>query len=154
MPSWAGFLHLAVVLDVYSRRIVGWAMETHLRTELILSALEMALPMRRPTDVIHYSDQGSQCTSIAFGVRCQQAGVRPTMGSVGDCLDKAMCENFLASPECELIDLRIFRSHAEASAEIFAYIEGFYNRRRRHSALGYQSPMAFELAAEAQQAVI
>ena len=84
MPTAAGFLYLAVVLDAFSRRIVGWAMANHLRSELVLDALEMAVIQRRPRDVIHHSDQGSQYTSLAFGSRCQEAGVRPSMGSVGD----------------------------------------------------------------------
>ncbi|MBV8356842.1 MAG: IS3 family transposase, partial [Deltaproteobacteria bacterium] len=88
IPTWAGLLYLAVVLDVFSRRIVGWAMESYLRTELVLKALDLALGQRRPYGVIHHSDQGNQYTSLAFGGRCQQAGVRPAMGSVGDCFDK------------------------------------------------------------------
>ena len=88
-------------MDVFSRRIVGWAMATHLRTELVLEALNLALSQRRPAGVIHHSDQGSQYTSIAFGRRCAQAGVRPSMGSVGDCFDNAMCESFFATLECE-----------------------------------------------------
>ena len=88
IPTWAGFLYLAVVMDVWSRRIVGWAMATHLRTELVLDALNMALRQRRPEAVVHHSDQGSQYTSVAFGGRCKQAGVRPSMGSVGDCYDQ------------------------------------------------------------------
>ena len=87
IPTWAGFLYLAVVLDAWSRKVVGWSMATHLRTELVLAALEMALSQRRPQDVIHHSDQGTQYTSIAFGLRCRDAGVRPSMGSVGDCYD-------------------------------------------------------------------
>lgn len=94
IPTWAGFLYLAVVLDAWSRKVVGWAMATHLRTELVLDALEMALWQRRPRQVIHHSDQGGQYTSIAFGKRCREAGVRPSMGSVGDCYDKALCESF------------------------------------------------------------
>jgi putative transposase len=104
IPTWAGFLYLAVVLDVFSRKIVGWAMETYLRTELVLKALNMALGQRRPVGVIHHSDQGSQYTSLAFGKRCAAAGVRPSMGSVGDCFDNAMCESFFATLECELLD--------------------------------------------------
>jgi putative transposase len=106
IPTWAGFLYLAVVLDTFSRRIVGWAMATHLRTELVLEALDMALGQRRPAAVIHHSDQGSQYTSLAFGKRCDEAGVRPSMGSVGDCFDNAMCESFFATLECELLDRR------------------------------------------------
>ncbi len=84
IPTWAGFLYLAVVVDAWSRRVVGWAMATHLRTELVLDALNMALSQRRPSEVIHHSDQGTQYTSIAFGLRCREAGVRPSMGSVGE----------------------------------------------------------------------
>ena len=110
IPAAAGFLYLAVVLDAFSRRIVGWAMETHLRTELVLAAFEMAIAQRKPTGVIHRSDQGSQYTSLAFGVRCREAGVRPSMGSVGDAYDNAMCESFFAASECELLARRRFVS--------------------------------------------
>ena len=103
----AGFLYLAMLLDVYSRRIIGWAMETHLRTELILAALDMAVALRRPSSVIHHSDRGCQYTSYAFGKRCQEAGVMPSMGSVGDAYDNAMAESLFASLECELIDRRV-----------------------------------------------
>jgi putative transposase len=141
VPTWAGFLYLAVVLDAFSRRVVGWAMANHLRTELVLDALEMAIGQRRPSDVIHHSDQGSQYTSIAFGNRCREAGLRPSMGSVGDAYDKALCESFFATFECELIDRRRFRSQAEARRAVFTFIEGWYNPRRRHSALDYLSPL-------------
>jgi putative transposase len=144
IPTWAGFLFLAVVLDAFSRRIVGWAMATHLRTELVLDALNMALGQRQPTGVIHHSDQGCQYTSIAFGVRCTQAGVRPSMGSVGDCYDNAMCESFFATLECELLDRHRFRNQVEARLAVFEFIEGWYNSHRRHSALHYLSPMEFE----------
>jgi putative transposase len=144
VPTWAGFLYLAIVLDVWSRRIVGWAMRTHLRTELVLEALDMALHQRRPDGVIHHSDQGCQYTSVAFGKRCELAGVRPSMGSVGDAYDNAMAEAFFATLECELIDRRRWPSQVEARMAVFSYIEGWYNPRRRHSALGYLSPAAFE----------
>ena len=144
VPTWAGFLYLAVVLDVFSRRIVGWSMATSLATQLVLDALNMALRQRRPTEVIHHSDQGSQYTSIAFGKRCREAGVRPSMGSVGDAYDNAMCESFFAILECELIDRRRFRSQGEARLAIFSFLEGWYNPRRRHSGLGYLSPVEFE----------
>jgi len=144
VPTWAGFLYLAVVLDAWSRRVIGWAMETHLRTELVLAALDMALAQRRPTDVIHHSDQGCQYTSVAFGKRCREAGVRPSMGSVGDAYDNAMCESFFATLECELLDRQRFRTQADARLAIFDFIEGWYNPRRRHSALEYLSPMIFE----------
>jgi putative transposase len=144
VPTWAGFLYLAVVLDVWSRRIVGWAMKTTLRTELVLEALDMALGQRRPAGVIHHSDQGSQYTSCRFGERCDKAGVRPSMGSVGDCYDNAMCESFFATLECELLDRSCFRTRAEARPAIFTFIEAWYNRRRRHESLGYLTPVQFE----------
>jgi len=144
IPTWAGFLYLAVVLDAWSRRVVGWAMATHLRTELVLEALEMAVGQRQPRGVIHHSDQGCQYTSVAFGKRCGEAGVRPSMGSVGDAYDNAMCESFFATLECELLDRRCFTAQAEARIAVFDYIEGFYNPRRRHSALGYLSPLEYE----------
>ena len=144
VPTWAGFLYLAVVLDVFSRRIVGWAMANHLRTELIVGAFEMALARRRPEDVIHHSDQGCQYTSIEFGSRCREAGVRPSMGSVGDCFDNAMCESFFATLECELLERYKLHSQAQAVPVVFEFIEGWYNTQRRHSALGYISPIEFE----------
>jgi putative transposase len=144
VPTWAGFLYLAVVLDAWSRRVVGWAMATHLRTELVLDALHMAFTRRRPTDVIHHSDQGCQYTSIAFGQRCREMGVRPSMGSVGDAYDNAMCESFFATLECELLDRHRFQSQAEARMAIFEFIEGWYNPHRRHSALDYRSPVNYE----------
>src|SRR5262252_2727900 len=122
IPTWAGFLYLAVVLD----------------------ALNMALAMRRPKGVIHHSDQGSQYTSIEFGYRCREAGVRPSMGSVGDAYDNAMCESFFATLECELLDRRRFKTQAEARIAVFEFIEGFYNPRRRHSSIGYLSPIDYE----------
>jgi putative transposase len=145
VPTWSGFLYLAVVLDVFSRRIVGWAMATDLRTELVLSALDMALWTRRPAPgVIHHSDQGCQYTSIAFGAHCHSAGVVPSLGSRGDCFDNAITESFFATLECELLDRHTFRTRTEARTAIFDYIEGFYNTHRRHSALDYRSPAAFE----------
>jgi putative transposase len=150
IPTWAGFLYLAVVLDVFSRRIVGWAMETHLRTELVLKALELALWQRRPEAVIHHSDQGSQYTSIQFGARCREAGVRPSMGSVGDCFDNAMCESFFATLECELLARRRFKTQAEARMAVFEFIEGWYNPHRRHSALDYLSPVSYERSHNSQ----
>ena len=144
VPTRAGFLYLAVVVDVFSRRVVGWAMESHLRTELVLQALNMALYLRRPQGVIHHSDQGIQYTAYAFGKRCSEWGVRPSMGSVGDCYDNALCESFFASLECELLDRRSFQTHAEARMAVFQYIEGWYNTHRRHSSIGYYAPIAFE----------
>jgi putative transposase len=144
IPTWAGFLFLAVVLDAWSRKVVGWAMATHLRTELVLAALNMAVWQRQPEGVIHHSDQGCQYTSIAFGRRCREAGVHPSMGSVGDCYDNALCESFFATLECELLDRRRFQTQVEARLAVFEFIEGWYNPGRRHSALGYLSPVQYE----------
>jgi len=144
VPTWAGFLYLAVVLDAFSRRVVGWSMANHLRTELVLEALNMAVWQRHPEAVIHHSDQGCQYTSIAFGLRCREAGVRPSMGSVGDAYDNALCESFFATLECELLDRRRFRTQVEAKMAVFDFIEGFYNPHRRHSALGHESPVNYE----------
>ncbi len=144
VPTWAGFLFLAIVLDVFSRRIVGWAMATHLKTELVLDALHMAVTQRRPAGVIHHSDHGCQYTALAFGLRCEALGVRPSRGSVGDAYDNAMAESFFATLECELLDRRHFHTPAEARLAIFRYIEGWYNPHRRHSALGLRSPITYE----------
>ena len=141
----AGWLYLAVVLDAWSRRIVGWAMARRMPADLVGDALTMAIVRRQPDGpVIHHSDQGSQYTSLAFGKRCREAGVVQSMGSVGDAYDNAMCESFFATLECELLDRRSFRTVAEARREVFGFIEGFYNTRRLHSALGYTSPANFE----------
>lgn len=144
IPTGTGTLYLAVVLDVWSRRIVGWAMATHLRTSLVVAALEMAIRQRRPQAVIHHSDQGCQYTAIEFGRRCREAHVRPSMGSVGDCYDNAMCESFFATLECELLERVTLRTPAEARTAVFDFIEGWYNPARRHSSLDYLSPIDSE----------
>jgi putative transposase len=144
VPTAVGFLFLAVVLDAFSRRVVGWSMATHLRTELVLGALDMALEQRTPEEVIHHSDQGCQYTSVAFGNRYRYEGVRPSMGSVGDCYDNAMCESFFATLECELLDRTHFESIAAARREVFRFIEGWYNPHRRHSGIDYHSPIDYE----------
>ena len=144
VPTWAGFIYLAVVLDVWSRRIVGWSIGQQMTTELVLAALDMAVQQRKPEGVIHHSDQGSQYTSIAFGERCRKMGVRPSMGTVGDAYDNAMAESFFATLECELIDRRSWQTKTEARLALFTFIEGWYNPRRRHSALGQMSPAKFE----------
>ena len=146
VPTWAGFIYLAVVLDVWSRRIVGWAIGEQMTTELVLTALNMALQQRKPDGVIHHSDQGSQYTSIAFGERCKKMGVRPSMGTVGDAYDNAMAESFFATLECELIDRKSWQTKTEARLALFSYIEGWYNPRRRHSGIGQMSPAKFEAA--------
>ena len=149
VPTAAGFLYLAVVLDAWSRKIVGWSMANHLRAELVLDAMEAAVGQRRPKDAIHHSDQGSQYTSVAFGKRCGEAGVRPSMGSVGDAYDNAMAESFFSTLEAELLSRRRFASQAEARMACFSYIEGWYNPARLHSGLGYRSPMTYEAEREA-----
>jgi putative transposase len=145
LPTWQGFLYLAVVLDAFSRRVVGWSMAGDLRTDLVLDALEMALWSRRPgPGLVHHSDHGSQYTSLAFGRRCRTAGIAQSMGSIGDSFDNALAESFFASLECELIDRSRWRSSTEARMAVFDYLETFYNPRRRHSALGYLSPDQYE----------
>ena len=146
VPTYAGFLYLAVVLDAFSRRVVGWAMGTTLKATLVLDALQMAATQRRPTSVIHHSDQGSQYGALAFGQRCKTLGVRPSMGSRGDAYDNAMAESFFATLEAELLARYRFASHAEARLALFRYIEGWYNPHRRHSALGHRSPISYERA--------
>jgi transposase InsO family protein len=144
IPTWAGFLYLAMVLDVYSRKVVGWAMGNHLNTELMLAALDMAIAQRRPAGVIHHSDRGCQYTSYAFGKRCTQAGIRPSMGRVGDAYDNAMAESFFATLEREVIDRQRFHSQIDARRAVFSWLESWYNPYRRHSSLGYRSPMNYE----------
>ena len=152
VPTATGFLYLAVVLDAWSRKVVGWSMANHLRAELVLDAMEMAVGQRRPKDVIHHSDQGNQYASVAFGKRCGEAGVRPSMGSVGDAYDNAMAESFFSTLEAELLSRRRFASQAEARMACFSYIEGWYNPVRLHSALGYRSPMTYEASMQTAKA--
>ncbi|MEE1652690.1 IS3 family transposase [Brachymonas sp. G13] len=144
LPTWSGFAYLAVVIDVYSRKVVGWAFGTRMTADLVVQALEMAAFTRKPQGVIHHSDQGSQYTSTVFGKRCEEMGVRPSMGSVGDAYDNAMAESFFASLECELVNRRSWKSQTEARHAVFTWIEGWYNPHRLHSALGYLAPNEFE----------
>ena len=144
IPTWAGFLYLSVVIDVYSRKVVGWAFGERMTADLVVLALNMALMTRKPQSVIHHSDQGSQYTSIAFGNRCKEMGVRPSMGTVGDAYDNAMAESFFASLECELIARRSWKTKTEARLAVFTWIESRYNPVRRHSGLNYLSPNNFE----------
>jgi len=148
VPTWSGFLYLTVVLDVFSRRVVGWAMADHMRKELVIGALDMAIFRRKPLAAVHHSDQGSQYTSITFAHRCKSAGIRPSMGTRDDCYDNAMCESFNATPECELLVKRRFRTQREAEAAAFDFIEAWYNPHRRHSSLGYLSPIKYERRAQ------
>ena len=144
VPTWEGFLYLAVVTDVYSRKVVGWAFGVQMTADLVIMALNMALHTRKPGAVIHHSDQGSQYTSVAFGNRCREMGVRLSMGTVGDAYDNAMAESFFASLECELIARRNWKTKTEARMAVFTWIESWYNPYRRHSALNYLSPNNFE----------
>jgi putative transposase len=144
VPTAEGFLYLALVLDVFSRLIVGWAMAGRLRSELVQAALEMAYAQRAPSRVIHHSDHGSEYTAIGFGKRCTELGVRPSMGSVGDCFDNAMAESIFATLECEVLGRNTFQTRDEARSAIFCWIEGWYNAHRRHLSLGYLSPQEFE----------
>jgi putative transposase len=145
VATWEGFLYLAATVDACTRAVVGWSMRSDLSTQLVLDALEMGLVRRRPeSGLVHHSDRGCQYTSPAFGRRCREAGIAPSMGSAGDAYDNAMAESFFATIEKELLAHRSFRSRDEARRAIFGYIEGFYNRRRRHSSIGYLSPEEFE----------
>lgn len=143
--TWEGWLYLASVMDCYSRRIVGWAMADHMRAELVVDALEMAVARRRPAGrPVHHSDQGSQYTSLIFTQRCRSAGLDVSMGSRGDCFDNAAIESFHATLKKDLINRRSWPTKAEARTAMFDYIETFYNRRRRHSRLAMLSPIDFE----------
>jgi putative transposase len=140
-----GFVYRAVILAVFSRLVVGWAMATHLRTDLVVGALEMAVCNRRPGEGLsHHSDHGCHYPALLFSERCQAVGIRCSMGSVGDCYDNAMAESFFATLECALLARQSFPTQNQARTAIFAYIEVFSNRQRRHSALDYLSPHAYE----------
>ena len=152
VPTLEGFLYLATVLDVFSRKVVGWAMGARQTVELVQAGLEMALQTRAARGVVLHSDQGSQYTALAFSRRCAEAGIERSMGAVGNCYDNAMAENLFATLECELLQRVPFATREQAAMEIFVFLESFYNRKRRHSALGYRSPVEFEQAWHAQQA--
>jgi putative transposase len=140
-----GWLYLAVVLDAFSRRVVGWSMADHLRTELVLDALEMAISQRQPPPgLVCHSDHGCQYTSFAYGHRLHASGLVASMGTVGDALDNAVAESFFATLECELLDRYPWPTRAGLRTAIFDFIEVFYNRQRRHSTLDYASPVSYE----------
>jgi putative transposase len=145
IPTREGTLYLAAIIDCYSRRCVGWAMAEHMRAELVVEALEMAVFQRKPDPgLIHHSDQGSQFTALIFGQRCQQAGIDRSMGARGCALDNAVCEAFFASLKKEKLNRRAWPTRQAARNAVFAWIEGWYNRRRLHSTLGYLSPADYE----------
>ena len=140
-----GWLYLAAVLDAFSRRVVGWSMADHLRTELVLDALRMALHRRRPArGLIHHSDRGCQYTAHTFSAHLQAVGLIASMSSTGDCFDNAVAESFFATLKTELLCRATWPTRAAAQSAIFRFIEAWYNTRRCHSTLGYLSPVAFE----------
>jgi putative transposase len=145
LPTAAGPLYLAAILDAFSRRVVGWALAEHMRASLVIAALDIALAARGPSaGLVHHSDRGSQYTSVALGERLAAAGIAASMGSPGTAYDNAMAESFFASLETELIDRSAWPSHDAARLAVFDWVERFYNRSRLHSALGYLSPDEFE----------
>ena len=154
IPTRSGALYLATVLDVWSRKVVGWATAPDMPADLVIAALDMAIARRRPTRVVHHSDQGSQYTSLAFSKRCRAHDVLVSMGSVGDCYDNAMAESFFATLQAELLGLvGLFATREEAEAQLFWFLEGFYNTRRLHSSLGLRSPVEFERDAAKSTAI-
>ena len=145
IPTDEGWLYLAVVLDLFSRKVVGWAMDTQMTAELPLRALRMALQSRQPQPgMLHHSDRGSQYASYIYQAVLQSRAIRPSMSRTANCYDNAVMESFFASLKAELVHHRRFVSVPQARAEIFHYIEAFYNRQRLHSTLGYRSPHQFE----------
>lgn len=149
-----GFVYLAFILDVYSRKVVGWSMASHLRTGLVVDALEMALWRRKPdAGLIHHTDRGAQYTALSFGKRLEEASIVASMGRTGSALDNAISESFVASLKTELLYRHSFLSREAARTAVFDYIEGFYNRVRRHSSLGYLSPSDYERATMEEVAV-
>ena len=145
LRTWEGWLYLVAVQDLFSRRIVGWSMADHMRSELVTDALQMALARRRPEHgLIWHSDQGSQFVSLTFGQQARTAGIAQSMGSKGDCFDNAVAESFFATLKKELIHRRSWPTKPELRTEVFDYIEVFYNRQRRHSTLGQRSPADYE----------
>jgi len=143
--SGEGFLYLSFILDACSRKVVGWSMATHLRTQLVVGALQMAIARRKPSPrLVHHSDRGVQYTSLSFGKRLEDEGLLPSMGQVGSAYDNALAESFVATLKTELLYRNTWPTRQAVRTAIFEYIEGFYNTRRRHSALGYMSPAEFE----------
>ena len=150
VPTWEGWLFLAVVVDAFSRRCVGSSMRNDLQADLVVDALGMAVTRRKPTGgVVHHSDSGSQYTSLAFGATLRDSGVMASMGSRGDAYDNAAAESFMATIKEELIHRRRFKTKDAARLAIFSYVERFYNPVRGHSRLGQMSPVDYELAAAA-----
>jgi putative transposase len=146
VPTAEGWLYLAVVLDLFSRRVVGWATADHLRSELACDALRMALGHRRPRgELLHHSDRGVQYASEAYGRLLAEHGIEPSMSRTGNCWDNAVAESFFSTTKRELTHHESYATREEARRSLFEYIEVFYNRRRLHSTLGYRSPAEYEL---------
>jgi len=145
IPTWEGWLFLAVIVDACTRRCCGWSMRADLKSDIVVDALGMAATLRNPEPgLIHHSDRGSQYGSLAFGKTLRDSGIMASMGSRGDAYDNAAAESFMATIKTELIHRHRFKTKDEARLAIFRYIEGFYNPLRRHSALGHKSPAEYE----------
>lgn len=148
IPTGEGWLYLAVILDLFTRKIVGWAMRDHLRAELTITALLMALQRQQPgPGLIHHSDRGSQYAATAYRQILAAHGIQPSMSRKGNCWDNAPMESFFGTLKTELVYRTVYPTHPAARRDLFAYIEGYYNRRRVHSALGYLTPAQAELNA-------
>jgi transposase InsO family protein len=155
VPTGEGWLYLAAVMDGYSRRVVGWAMADHLRAELAVDAVQMALQRRQPAaGLICHSDRGSQYSAGVYAQALQAAGAYQSMGQVATCFDNAACESLFATLKTELVHTRAWPTRQAARTAIYEYLEVFYNRRRRHSSLGYLSPAEYERRYHQQQAAI
>lgn len=153
LPTDEGFLYLAFILDVYSRKVVGWSMASHLRSELVAAALQMAVHRRNPSaGLIHHGDRGSQYTALSFSEKLETAGIAPSMGRVGSALDNAISESFVSTLKSEIGASR-YLSRQAARSSVFEFIELFYNRVRRHSSLGYMSPSEYEQVTMEEAAV-
>ena len=145
VPTRVGWLYVAVLLDLCSRRVIGWAMRDKPEQQLTLTALAMASRQRRiPPGLIHHSDQGAQYSCIAYQQQLLVLGITPSMSRKGNCYDTAVAESFFSTLKNELVHHQMYPTREEASREIFAFIEGFYNRQRLHQSLGYLSPLEFE----------
>jgi len=149
-----GWLYLAVVIDLYSRKVVGWAMSSRMKASLVMEALSMAYWRRKPgKGLIHHSDRGVQYASHAYQDLLRRNGFIPSMSRKGNCYDNAPAESFFSTLKNELIHLRRFKTREEAKQAVFDYIEVFYNRQRRHSSLGYLTPLEFKLQFRQKEAV-
>jgi putative transposase len=155
IPTWEGWLFLAAIMDIYTKRIVGWSMRDDLKADLVVDALGMAVTMRRPeTGLIHHSDRGGQYRSLALGRTLRDSGIMASMGSRGDAYDNAAAESFMATIKTELVHRQRFKTRDAARLAVFRYIEGFYNPHRRHSALGYLSPAEYEKMLDDREACV